>query len=136
MFPFTCYMLNPRNLSVHVFGLELSFHIWNTSLPRVAGNAGSARLEGAVQSSTVPRSRPKSPRAIVSPCLGTDIETRNNKQVQPYMKENPIISKAFSLTEFSLINLKNKMRVIKEAWKRWIYTYLICKKTHFLFKWQ
>lgn len=34
------------------------------------------------------------------------------------MKENPIISKAFSLTEFSLINLKNKMRLIKEGLKR------------------
>lgn len=37
------------------------------------------------------------------------------------MKENPIISKAFfSLTEFefSLINLKNKIRLIKEGLTR------------------
>lgn len=38
----------------------------------------------------------------------SDIGTRNNKQVKPCMKENPIISKAlFSLTGFSLINLLN-----------------------------
>lgn len=47
------------------------------------------------------------------------IETRNNKQVQPYMKGNPIISKVlFSLTGSSFINLKNKIRLIKEDLKR------------------
>lgn len=66
----------------------------------------------------------------------SDVETRNNKQVQLCMKENFHQQGLFSLLIFSSETQQTGIRLInKEDWKTGVYTDLIYKKTHFSFTW-